>query len=374
MANSNEEQKKTTQTKQTPKVETSIQSQTTTPSSVDKNKSLITGLALLLAIIAIATSIYSIQFNKQFQNYLIIENKELASELNKVKEEQNNVQKMVDTNANSLQQVQNDFIKKIDGLNKELQTAMKQKLYQNNDWLLLKVRYCLELAQINAHWSDNFNTTVALLQQADELLKHINASKIFTIRQAIAKEIAQLKSIPIIDIAGILSQLDAAQLSINTLSIQSLVEQHEVKNNNSTPEKSSKTGWRRRMQDSMSFLEKLVVIRRNNENIQPLISPLYESALKESIRLNLQEAQWAVLNNNPAVYQLALNQAITNIKRAFNVTSHNTAALIKQLNDLQNIKLTQEKPVIGQAISLLNQMIDNKELPVDQINSGKGEN
>lgn len=374
MANSNEEQKKTTQTKQTPKVETSIQSQTTTPSSVDKNKSLITRLALLLAIIAIVTSIYSIQFNKQFQNYLIIENKELASELNKVKEEQNNVQKMVDTNANSLQQVQNDFIKKIDGLNKELQTAMKQKLYQNNDWLLLKVRYCLELAQINAHWSDNFNTTVALLQQADELLKHINASKIFTIRQAIAKEIAQLKSIPIIDIAGILSQLDAAQLSINTLSIQSLVEQHEVKNNNSTPEKSSKTGWRRRMQDSMSFLEKLVVIRRNNENIQPLISPLYESALKESIRLNLQEAQWAVLNNNPAVYQLALNQAITNIKRAFNVTSHNTAALIKQLNDLQNIKLTQEKPVIGQAISLLNQMIDNKELPVDQINSGKGEN
>lgn len=374
MANSNEEQKKTTQTKQTPKMETSIQSQTTTPSSVDKNKSLITGLALLLAIIAIVTSIYSIQFNKQFQNYLIIENKELAYELDKVKEEQNNVQKMVDTNANSLQQVQNDFIKKMDGLNKELQTAMKQKLYQNNDWLLLKVRYCLELAQINAHWSDNFNTTVALLQQADELLKHINASKIFTIRQAIAKEIAQLKSIPSIDIAGILSQLDAAQLSINTLSIQSLVEQHEVKNNNSTSEKSSKTGWRSRLQDSMSFLEKLVVIRRNNENIQPLISPLYESALKESIRLNLQEAQWAVLNNNPAVYQLALNQAITNIKRAFNVTSHNTAALIKQLNDLQNIKLTQEKPVIGQAISLLNQMIDNKELPVDQINSGKGEN
>lgn len=374
MANSNEEQKKTTQTKQTPKVETSIQSQTTTPSSVDKNKSLITGLALLLAIIAIVTSIYSIQFNKQFQNYLIIENKELASELDKVKKEQNNVQKMVDTNANSLQQVQNDFIKKMESLNKELQTALKQKLYQNNDWLLLKVRYCLELAQINAHWSDNFNTTVALLQQADELLQHINASKIFTIRQAIAKEMAQLKSIPIIDIAGILSQLDAAQLSINTLSIQSLVEQHEVKNNNSTSEKSSKTGWRSRLQDSMSFLEKLVVIRRNNENIQPLISPLYESALKESIRLNLQEAQWAVLNNNPAVYQLALNQAITNIKRAFNVTSHNTAALIKQLNDLQNIKLTQEKPVIGQAISLLNQMIDNKELPVDQINSGKGEN
>ena len=51
------------------------------------------------------------------------------------------------------------------------------------------------------------------------------------------------------------------------------------------------------------------------------MSPLYESILKESIRLNLQEAQWAILNNNPAVYQLALKQAITNLKRTFNETS-----------------------------------------------------
>ncbi|MFO3149026.1 uroporphyrinogen-III C-methyltransferase, partial [Legionella pneumophila serogroup 1] len=100
----------------------------------------------------------------------------------------------------------------------------------------------------------------------------------------------------------------------------------------------------------------------------------YESAIKENIRLNLQEAQWAILNNNPAVYQFALNQAIANLKRVFNDSSQNTDALIKQLSTLQNVKLTQEKPVVGQAIPLINQMIDNKELLVDQANSKKGEN
>ncbi|HAU1151647.1 TPA: hypothetical protein JBI12_06820 [Legionella pneumophila] len=374
MANSNEEQKKAIPTQQTAEVEPKINPQAKTPFFGSKYLSLIISLTLLLAVLAIITSIYSIQLDKQFQNHQRIENKKLTDELSGIKADQEAVQKLIDNNANHLQQIQSDLTNKMDSLNKELQSAMKQKLYQNNDWLLLKTRYYLELAQINIHWSDNFNTSVALLQQADDLLKGMNIPKIFAIRQIIAKEIAQLKSISVVDITGLLSQLDAAQAAINNLSIPSLVQQQEVPNHITTSEESGKTGWRNRLQDSVNFLEKLVVIRRHNENIQPLISPLYESTIKESIRLNLQEAQWAVLNNNSAVYQFALNQAITNLKRVFNISSHNTAVLLKQLHDLQNIKLTQEKPVVGQAIPLINQMIDNKELLIDEANSKKGEN
>ncbi|APF04451.1 TPA: uroporphyrinogen-III C-methyltransferase [Legionella pneumophila] len=374
MANSNEEQKKIIQTQQTAEVEANINQQARAPFFSSKYLSLIISLTLLLAVLAIIASIYSIQVEKQFQNHQLIENKKLTEELGRIKADQNTVQKLIDNNANNLQQIQSDLTSKMDSLNKELQTAMKQKLYQNNDWLLLKARYYLELAQINVHWSDNFNTSVALLQQADALLKGMNIPKIFTIRQTIAKEIAQLKSISVVDITGILSQLDAAQAAINNLSIQSVVDQQEVLNHITKSEESGKTGWRNRLQDSVNFLEKLVVIRRHNENIQPLISPLYESTIKENIRLNLQEAQWAILNNNPTIYQFALNQAIANLKRVFNESSHNTAVLIKQLSTLQNVKLTQEKPVVGQAIPLINQMIDNKELLVDQANSKKGEN
>ncbi|HGF0780522.1 TPA: uroporphyrinogen-III C-methyltransferase [Legionella pneumophila] len=374
MANSNEEQKKTIQPQQPSKVEPDINQQMKASFFGSKYLSLIISLTSLLAFLAIIVSIYSIQLEKQFQNHQLVENKNLTDELERIIVEQNTVQKLLDNNANHLQQIQSDLTSKMDSLNKELQTAMKQKLYQNNDWLLLKARYYLELAQINVHWSDNFNTSVALLQQADALLKGMNIPKIFTIRQTIAKEIAQLKSISVVDITGILSQLDAAQAAINNLSIQSVVDQQEVLNHITKSEESGKTGWRNRLQDSVNFLEKLVVIRRHNENIQPLISPLYESAIKENIRLNLQEAQWAILNNNPAVYQFALNQAIANLKRVFNESSQNTDVLIKQLSTLQNVKLTQEKPVVGQAIPLINQMIDNKELLVDQANSKKGEN
>ncbi|WBV63406.1 uroporphyrinogen-III C-methyltransferase [Legionella pneumophila 130b] len=177
MANSNEEQKKTIQPQQPSKVEPDINQQMKASFFGSKYLSLIISLTSLLAFLAIIVSIYSIQLEKQFQNHQLVENKNLTDELERIKVEQNTVQKLLDNNANHLQQIQSDLTSKMDSLNKELQTAMKQKLYQNNDWLLLKARYYLELAQINVHWSDNFNTSVALLQQADALLKGMNIPK-----------------------------------------------------------------------------------------------------------------------------------------------------------------------------------------------------
>ncbi len=56
------------------------------------------------------------------------------------------------------------------------------------------------------------------------------------------------------------------------------------------------------MQTSLNALRQLVVIRHNDDALPPLMSPLLESTLKESIQLNILEARWAVLNNNPTIY------------------------------------------------------------------------
>lgn len=374
MANSTKEEKKeTAELKQNP-IEQSEPSQEQKNASYPKNTSIITGIAFIAAILAIIIAVYSIRMNSTFQNSLIDHNKTLMAEVEELKQKHTSSQEQIEAKAGTLQQTQSTLENKFNNLNKELQTAMQQRLYQNQDWLLLKARYYLELAQINEHWSDNFNAAIALLQQADRLLQQLNAPKIFAVRQAIAKEIAELKAIPVIDIAGLLSRLDAAQISVSNLTIQSTIAESETTAKPETPKTSNPSAWRARFQDSVNLLEKLVVVRRTNEDINPLMSPLLESILRESIRLNLQEAQWAVLNNNDTVYQMALKQAILNLKRTFDEQGHKTNVLIKQLTELQQIKLTREKPITGVALPLLNQMIDNKELPGNQVNTGeKGE-
>jgi uroporphyrin-3 C-methyltransferase len=371
MANSNEEEKKQTKQNQASAPESPLKQQ---GNSTTHNKiSLLSGTAFIIAIIALAMTVYSNQTNKNVQQQLIDENKTLKTQVGELEQNQSGVQDLIDEKANKMQQSQINLQSRFDGLNKELQTAMSQRLYQNQDWILLKARYYLELAQINAHWSDNYDTTIALLLQADTLLNQLNTPKVFDIRQVIAKEIAQLKALPALDLAGLLSQIDAAQLSVSNLTIQSTIDEEKATNPSELPQSSNPSSWRTRFKDNVKLLEKLVVVRRTDENIQPLMSPLFESIIRESIRLNLQEAQWAVLNNNSAVYQLALKQASTNIKRIFNEKEPNTAALLNQLSELQQIKLSQEKPETGLALPLLNQMIEHNELQNNQINSEKGE-
>lgn len=371
MTNGNEEQKEAKQLKHDSEVEPTTRSDSTT----QKNNSLFTGLTFIIAIAAIIIAVYTIQLNQQLQQKLVDEKNALATQMEQLKQTQSTTQEQIDIKAEGIQQNHTDLQSKLDSLNKQWHSAMSQRLYQNQDWLLLKARYYLELGQINTFWSDNFKATIALLQQADDLLKQVNEPKIMDVRQAIAKEISALKATPTVDVAGLLSQLDAAQISVSNLTIQSTIDESETEAQTETPKTPNPSAWRTRLQDSVNLLEKLVVIRRDDEDIKPLMSPLFESILRESIRLNLQEAQWAILNNNPVVYELALKQAIMNIKRTFNEEAQNTSALIKQIKELQQIKLTQEKPVIGQALPLLNQLIDSKEVLVKQVtNGGKGDN
>ncbi|MFC3908001.1 uroporphyrinogen-III C-methyltransferase [Legionella dresdenensis] len=244
---------------------------------------------------------------------------------------------------------------RVEELNKTLKTALQQRFYQKQDWLLLKARYLLELAQINAHWSKDQQTTVVLLQEADKVLQDTAEQSIYPVRQAIADEIAQIQANPAVDIVGILSKLDAAQNTVTQLPVR-----RQTTPVTSGAEKTTQSAWRERLSENISLLEKLVVIRHHNKDIKQMLSPVYQSLLIETIRMDLQEAQWAVLQGNSTIYQQALAQALREIKRVFEQNAQGTQALISQLEALQQNKLDIARPQLEQSLSLLNQFIEQK--------------
>jgi uroporphyrin-3 C-methyltransferase len=250
---------------------------------------------------------------------------------------------------------------RVNELTNNLQATLRQRNYQNQDWLLLKVRHYLELAQINEHWSDDLASVVALLQQADTLLKTQSDQRLFPIRQAIASEISQLQAVPTIDVAGVLSQLDAAQEAVATLPFKQSVISPPPNNGSLNKVDTSSSTWRTKLEDSVNMLKTLVVIRRNDEDIKPLLSPMNQALLRDNIRMNFQEAQWAVLQHNPEVYQLALKHALNLINSSFETQAESTQSLINRLNILQQINLNPQKPKINQSLILLNHLIGNSD-------------
>lgn len=334
------------------------------PSTVESNENsshvnnyIITGLATIIAITALLTGFYTMQLHKQLNNQMRSGDDHLSAQLDELKQTQNDVTSKTNQFNQTEQQLQQQFA----NLQKELHAIAKEKGHQNQDWLLLKAHYYLELAQMDNFWSTDFKTTIALLNNADSLLQQLNQSKVVDIRKAIAKEIALINSTPIVDVPGLLSTLDALQITIDNLKLP-------ARNALAKTSKANvdSTSWKSRLENSANWLGKLIVVRRDNEQIKPLLSPLMETMLKESVRLNIQEAQWAVLNKNTKVYQWSLNQAISNVKRNFDEQNQTTADLLQQLQTLEKTNVNQEKPKLGLALPLLEQLIEANELGSDK--------
>lgn len=319
-----------------------------------KKQTWLTALPLIVSLAAIAMACYTLQLSLIAQQ----EKAQALLQLDKIKQTQAITQEQVNASTQTIQHTQTQLTKQMDALEQHVETTLKQDRAQGQDWLLLKARYCLELAQINTHWSDNFSASIALLQQADEFLKPLNDSRLLEVRQAIAKEISLIKFIPTLDTAGLLGQFNALQIRLNQLLINTTANKASAEISTEKTTSPLPKTWRSHWEDSIHSLEKLVVIRRNDEEIKPLLSPLFEAMLRESIRLNLQAAQWALLNKNHAVYQLAIEQAVLGIQRGFKTEDPVGMAFIKQLKDLQLIQFTQSESLNAQALPLLNQVID----------------
>ncbi len=330
-----------------------------------KSSSWLHAITVVLVIAALGGAVYT---NLQLRQ----KTKVLLAKIDMLNQQQSTLAASVDATKNTFSQAHDALQTRLIGLNKDLQTALQQQLYQNHDWVLLKARYFLELAQINAHWSNNTQTTATLLENANELLAHVQDQRLFPIRQAIAKEIAQVQALPQTDFAGILSQLDAAQTIVGQLTIKQSLS-IPATNNAAPPPSPAANTWRSRLKESVNKLEKLVVIRRHDQDIQPLLDPPQEAILRENIRLTLQQTQWAVLQNNESLYQGLLAQVIKNIQQSFAQEDSNSQVLIKQLQTLQQIRLGNNDIILNQSLPLLNQVIESKNSPAN-VSTDAGDN
>lgn len=323
------------------------------------------GLAPIIALCALVIALYTRFSVHELKNEFLEALAALSTEINQQKEARTQEHSLKEQ-INRLKGKQNELNQALLQLAQQLHTADLNKANQEQKWILLKARYYLELAQINAHWSPESQSTIILLEASDALLAKVHAPEIFKIRQILAHNIAALKNKPPIDSAGLLSQLDACQNNVAHLKIKSNEPLHF---NASAPLVPTSSTWQAALRNALSSLDKLVLIRRNDERVQPLLSPVFEAALKENLRLNLQEAQWAVLRENQEAYQWALKQAIGTIKRGFNQQEKETLTLLKQVMQLQKINLTVSSAEENQALPLLNQLIAQEALTL----SDKGE-
>lgn len=226
-----------------------------------------------------------------------------------------------------------------------LQRIQQENQQANTTWVLAEVHYLTKLALYNLMYENNPTLAGKLLETADQRLLTANNPGLQSIRQAIANNIVALNGIPKMDTGGLIARINALSSQIETIPlIPSQLPPNQQKINDSLATNTQASLWQRFWNGFSQTLKEMVIIRRHQSPIEPLISTEQKTFLIQNIQLKLSLAQWAILHQQPEIYQQSLKDVSTWISRYFVQNAPATQNILQSIKELQLINLRPNLP------------------------------
>lgn len=243
------------------------------------------------------------------------------------------------------------------------------------DWLLAEAEYLLRIANQRLMIEKDIRGAMSALEAADEVLTESDDIGVYPVRQQLAREILALKGLTGVDRTGLYLTLEAAINSIHQLTDQALISENAPGFVVSAAEgESAGTGeepgavvqaWNK----VKATLMQVVVVRRMDEPVKPLLSPDQSAYARLNLQLMLEEAEMAVLRGNQPLYERALTKARTTIDDWYNASNPRVTALSETLAELAGKNVDPELPDISQSLDLLKERLAGRL----NANNGNGE-
>ena len=257
----------------------------------------------------------------------------------------------------------------LSNLDHQMQSVRSPEHDTSYQFNLIKAQYAIEIAQFNAYWSNDRNTTINLLQYADQILAQQNNPDLFALRQALAQDILAQQTAPSVDQTGLISQLSAIQQRIENCPLNQTPPSPLSETQTTKPTPSTRHPWRARLDHYIGVIKQFFIIQYHPDPVRPLMTSDYKKIQREIILLNLQEIEWAVLQSNTAIYQLTLQQTIQHMQRTFDKTNPIAKQVLDQLNQLLQTPVQYHRIIPSESLVQINALIKTSEPPLSIIPS-----
>ncbi len=231
------------------------------------------------------------------------------------------------------QQASTDDLKNL----KQIITKLSEEKQNNQEkWQFIEARYYVKLANNNLQFMHHVPSAISLLKLSDQILSQMANPKASEIRKAIAIDITNLQRLPQIDLAGLYSKLMALNNQLDQLPLQA---KQKVPEPSSIVSEQNQTAWQRSMHMIWNALKSLVVVRYNPNGSMPLMTPDQQVFLYQNLHAMLQQSIWALLNQQPEIYQTSLQQLTEWINRYFVPDASMTRAVLNTISQLERTDL-----------------------------------
>jgi len=217
-----------------------------------------------------------------------------------------------------------------------------------DDWKLAETEYLLRLANQRVNLQHELKGAHGLLDAANQVLADLDDPAFLVVREQIAKEMLLIGQHTQLDRQGIYTQLQAIKNLVHE-GIQPPNEFKQAQNQASTPIEE---------QNLWQQILALVSIRHRDEAFNAPLNNTQYQLLEHNLNLMLEQAQWAVLKNDNALYQNSLSHAQAWISE--NLRHLNAQAIAEKIVELKAINVEQTLPNISESLRLLRQLIKDK--------------
>ncbi len=318
-------------------------------------------ITLLALALAIALSLWSWQ---QWNNY-----QSLQQSINSLENDTEQLDRLYGQTGNERSQrlqaledklpEQRDLIatqqRQIDHNARELLEAGNRT---RTDWLLAEAEYLLRVANQRLTIEKDIGGALAALESADEVLAESDDIGVYPVRQQLAREILALKGIADVDRTGLYLKLEAAIDSIHQLTDDALINDRApgfvAANDDTAGNTDSEPGLMAEGWNKVKHtLSQVVVVRRLDEPVKPLLSPEQSAYARLNLQLMLEEAEMAVLRGHQELYSRALTKASNAITDWYDSSNTRIIALSRTLDELSEKNVDPELPDISRSLQLL---------------------
>lgn len=227
------------------------------------------------------------------------------------------------------------------------------------DWLLAEAEYLLRIANQRLMIEKDIRGALAALESANEVLNESDDIGVYPVRQQLAREILSLKGLARVDRTGLYLTLEAAIDSIHQLTDDALASDRlkstlaQSREDSASNTAALSSWWADAWGNIKTTLSQVVVVRRLDEPVKPLLSPEQSAYARLNLQLMLEEAELAVLRGHQELYSRSLTKASNAIDTWYDSTNPRITALSDTLEELAKKNIDPELPDISTSLQLL---------------------
>jgi len=242
------------------------------------------------------------------------------------------------------QQFQTEFSESLVGIQSRMGTS-------SQDWIYAEVEYLVRMANQRVLMERDANSALLLLQSADDIIREAEGLTAHGLREALARDIAALKAVSLLDTQGIYLELSALVLRVPLLSRTLPTYQAPSLATDQSPDE---TGYLARflglVRHAGNKLALLVDFRRDEVTVKRILPPKEEYFLRQNLVLKLHIAQIALLEGNQGVFQSALREAQVWVADSFDEESPENVAMLRSITRLSTSQVSVDLPDIASSL------------------------